>query len=88
MNKDAIKQLKTRAHQLKPVIMIGAKGLTDAVLAETEIALETHELIKIKIAGAEREDRKKIIATLSEQLEATLIQTIGKIATIYKKNDK
>ncbi|MGL6036053.1 MAG: YhbY family RNA-binding protein, partial [Legionella sp.] len=49
--------LKAQAHHLKPTILLGAKGLTEAVVAETHIALQTHELIKVKINGAEKEDR-------------------------------
>ena len=47
------KELKKKAYPLKPIIMIGQKGLTDAVIAEIDSALDTHELIKIRIRGAD-----------------------------------
>jgi RNA-binding protein len=78
--------LKARAHHLKPVVLLGAKGLTDAVIAETEIALNAHELIKVKINGAEKEDRIKMAHTLCQQLAAELVQLIGNTAIIYRKN--
>jgi RNA-binding protein len=78
--------LKAQAHHLKPVILMGAKGLTDAVVAETHIALESHELIKVKISGAEKEDRLEMATNLCQQLQAELVQMIGTTAIIYRKN--
>ena len=83
----ALKQmLKAKAHHLKPVILIGAKGLTVPVTEETDLALNTHELIKVKINGAEKEDRQAMFADLCQQLQAELIQLIGNTAVIYRKN--
>jgi len=81
------KQLRADAHTLKPVVMIGQAGLTPAVLAEIEIALDAHELIKIKIR-AERDDRKEIAAAICVGTNADLIQSIGQIAVVYRKNPK
>lgn len=77
--------LKAKAHHLKPVIITGAKGLTEAVIDEVNIALDAHELIKIKIPGYDREERGPIIAQLCEQTNATLIQKIGQVVVIYRK---
>lgn len=83
----AMKQaLKAKAHHLKPVILLGAKGLTPAVIEETRITIEKHELIKIKIAGLEKEERQQIAHAICSELEAELVQLIGTIAIIYKKN--
>jgi RNA-binding protein len=79
------KKLKAQAHSLKPVIMIGQSGLTAAVLAELELALNTHELIKVRIR-AEREDRKLISEKICADTGAELIQSIGQIAVIYRLN--
>lgn len=85
--KSELKQaLKAKAHALKPVILLGAKGLTSAVLEETEIALQAHELIKIKLTGVERNGRKTVAQDICSQLKAELIQLIGTIAVIYRKN--
>jgi RNA-binding protein len=81
------KKLKAQAHGLKPVIIVGQAGLTDAVLAETEIALNTHELIKVKIR-AERDDRKQISEKISVSTGAELIQSIGQVTVIYRLNPK
>jgi RNA-binding protein len=78
--------LKAQAHHLKPVVLLGAKGLTEAVIAETNIALLAHELIKVKINGAEKEDRILMANELCQQLEAELVQLIGSTAIIYRKN--
>ena len=85
--KTSLKQsLKAQAHHLKPVVMLGAKGLTPAVVEETNIALLSHELIKVKINGAEKADRQLMAAELCNQLQADLIQLIGNTAILYRKN--
>lgn len=82
------KTLKAQAHHLKPVVLLGAKGLTDAVVAETDIALNAHELIKVKINGAEKEDRIAMANSLCQQLSADLVQMIGNTAIIYRKKQE
>jgi RNA-binding protein len=79
------KKLRADAHTLKPVVMIGQSGLTAAVLAELDIALNTHELLKVRIR-AERDERKLIIEQMCTEAGAELIQTIGQIAVIYRLN--
>jgi len=86
MIKTAVKQaLKAQAHHLKPVIIMGSKGLTPALVAETNVAIDAHELIKVKINGAEKEDRLKMANELCLQLPADLVQLIGSTAIIYRK---
>lgn len=77
--------LKAKAHALKPVVMIGAKGLTEAVIAESEEAIKAHELIKVKIASAEKGIREETAAVLIDALDAELVTMIGRIAIIYKE---
>jgi RNA-binding protein len=79
------KKLRAEAHTLKPVVMIGQSGLTPAVLAEVELALDSHELIKVKIR-AERQARKLISEKICTDTGAELIQTIGQISVIYRLN--
>lgn len=85
MNLADKKQLKAKAHALKPVVMIGQAGLTVAVLAEIEIALNCHELIKVKIRQ-ERDERKLICAQIISNTDAELIQSIGQIGVFYRLN--
>jgi RNA-binding protein len=73
------KRLRAEAHSKKPVIIIGQSGLTPAVLTEIEIALDSHELIKVRIR-AEREDRKTIGDAIIDATGAEAIQMIGQIA--------
>ncbi len=80
------KKLRSQAHSLKPVIMIGQAGLTEAVLSEIELALDNHELIKIRIRSGDRQVRKTISTEICSVTDAELIQTIGQIIIIYRKN--
>jgi RNA-binding protein len=80
------RELKARAHKLEPVVTIGNKGLTDAVLAEIDRALKAHELIKIR-AALERPERKEVLTTLCARTGARAIQHVGKVFVVYRKNE-
>lgn len=79
-------QLKAQAHKLKPVVMIGNNGLTEAVNKEIDRALTDHELIKVRIATNDRELRRSLFAELAEANQAAVVQMIGNIGVIYRKN--
>lgn len=73
------------AHNLKPVIIVGDKGLTEGLQEELERALNDHELIKVKVASQDREARQEAISALCEAAGAELIQVIGKIAVVMRR---
>ncbi|GLT18475.1 RNA-binding protein [Vibrio zhanjiangensis] len=79
--------LKGLAHSLKPVVLMGANGLTEAVLAEIEIALNHHELIKVKIASEDRETKNLIVEAIVRETGAENVQVIGKTLVLYKQSD-
>ena len=79
-------ELRAEAHKLKPVVLVGDKGLTESVVAEIDRALKAHELIKVKAGTDDREARGAWMATLCERLEAQSIQQIGKILVLYRFN--
>ena len=87
MNTSFRQDLKAQAHHLKPVVLLGAKGLTPAVIEETNVALVAHELIKVKINGAEKADRQTMATELCQALQAELVQLIGNTAVVYRKNE-
>ena len=76
--------LRARAHHLHPVIMIGEAGLTPAVLREIDIALKSHELIKIRVPGKDRSARETLINATCAALDARPVQHIGKILVIFR----
>ncbi|WP_019410405.1 ribosome assembly RNA-binding protein YhbY [Pseudomonas psychrophila] len=80
------KQYKSIGHHLKPVLTVADNGLTEGVLAELERALGDHELIKIKVNILDRESRLEAIAELCKSGKAELVQVIGKMALLYRKN--
>ena len=79
------KQYRAIAHSLSPIIMVGDKGISEGLLQELNRALDDHELIKIKIALNDRDDRATVIDDLCKQTKATLIQSIGKVAIILRQ---
>ncbi len=80
------RHLRSQAHKLKPVVMVGAKGITDSLLEELEIALNTHELIKVKVSAEEREDRDKMIEQLCKASNSVKVQRVGHIVTLFRRN--
>jgi RNA-binding protein len=76
--------LKAKAHKLKPVIMVGNNGVTDAVNKEIDRALNDHELIKIRIQTTDREVRQELLAAISAAAGAELVQKIGAIGVFYR----
>ncbi len=88
LSQDQKKRFRSIAHHLKPVVMIAEKGLSEGVLAELERALEDHELIKLKVNVLERDDKKLIIEEVCLQTRAELVQTIGKVAVLYRPAKK
>ncbi len=80
------KQLRTQAHALKPIVTTGQSGLTDAVLAEVELALDYHELVKVKVRVADREDRKRMIETILTKTRSENILTIGQVVVLFREN--
>lgn len=82
------RHLKGLAHPLKPVILIGNAGLTDAVVAETSRALTDHELIKVRLPGADREERDTALQTLAERTGSAFVTRIGHIAVLFRPREK
>lgn len=80
------KYLKGLAHHLKPVIQIGNNGLSENLMSELEQTLDHHELLKIKINGGDREERKEVIDGVVAQTGAELVQVIGKTFVLYRAN--
>jgi len=79
-----IRELKSRAHSLKPVVRIGQHGLSEAVLTELDIALSHHELLKVKLAAADREQRNTLIEQLVAKSGASVVQRIGHILVLFR----
>lgn len=76
--------LRSQAHSLDPVVMIGEAGLTDAVLKEIGSSLDAHGLIKIRVFGDDREERIAIYQQICKQLGAAPVQHIGKLLVVYR----
>ncbi|WP_020207998.1 ribosome assembly RNA-binding protein YhbY [Gilvimarinus chinensis] len=82
------KQFRTMGHNLKPIVTIAGNGLSEGVITELNRALDDHELIKVKLALAEREDRQLVIDELKKLPRTELVQSIGKVALLYRAAKK
>lgn len=76
--------LRAEAHGLKPIVLIGADGLTANVIKEISLGLDSHGLIKVRVFGDDREARIAMYETICEQLKAAPVQHIGKLLVLYR----
>jgi len=79
--------LRGQAHDLKAMLQIGGKGVTESVVAEIGEALEHHELVKVKIAAEDREARDAMIGQITKRSGAALVQRIGHVAILYRPSE-
>lgn len=84
LTSDQRRHLKSLAHHLNPVVMIGNNGLTDAVMREIALNLDAHELIKIRVLGDDRDLRNQFMQQICTDLLAAPVQHIGKLLLIYR----
>jgi RNA-binding protein len=83
------KALKAKAHKLDPIVQVGAKGVTEEVMAEIDRALHAHELIKVRAASLDRHARDAAFEQIAQRTGAEPVQHIGKVFVLFrKKNDE
>ncbi len=85
-----VRALRAEAHRLKlkPVVRVGQHGLSENVMKELEIALDHHELVKLRIPAADNDEKEAIIRGLTEPTGAELVQRIGHVLVLFRKNPK
>jgi RNA-binding protein len=86
LSSSQIRYLRSLAHDLSPVILLGNKGASDAVTKELGLALSQHELVKVKLSGGDKEERQAQIAVLTEGTQAETIQQIGHVVVFFRRN--
>lgn len=77
--------LRGLAHRRKATVWMGRHGLGEALLREVDSALDVHELIKVKLAAADRDDRDAVLDELCRAARAELVQRVGNVATLYRR---
>lgn len=83
--KQQLQHLRQLAHDVKPVIIIGNKGLTQNVMEEIKLALEHHELIKVRVNAGDRDTRVEMIEQIKNECDAEIVITVGHIVGLYKQ---
>ncbi|MDH3536671.1 MAG: YhbY family RNA-binding protein [Gammaproteobacteria bacterium] len=83
-----IKRLRAEGHRLKlkPVVIIGQKGLSENLHNEIEQALDHHEMIKMRIPALDKTDKTELAALICERHGAILVERIGSVLVIYRRN--
>lgn len=88
LNEAQKKFLRGLGHQLKPVILIGDAGLSEAVMTEFLAALNHHELLKVRIRSGDHDARDDIIRKLCDRSGASLVARVGNVALLYRRNEE
>lgn len=78
--------LRGQAHDLKAMLQVGGKGISETLVSEIDNALEHHELIKIKVSAEDRDARDAMIGEITQRTGAALIQRIGHTAVLYRQS--
>ena len=81
-----IRYLRSLSHGLSPVILLGNKGASGAVVKELDSALEIHELVKVKLSGGDKKERQAQLETLLSGTGAETVQQIGHVAVLFRRN--
>jgi RNA-binding protein len=87
LNSNQKRRLRARAHHIKPVVIVGQGGVSDAVVAEVERALDDHELIKVRFRGQARDARDQEIGRLCERVNADLVGRVGGTAALFRERE-
>lgn len=86
MNTKQVKYLKSLGHKLNPIVTVGQHGMKESINTELDIALDYHQLVKIKVSVGDRDARDSLINELATTHSAQLVQRIGNVALLYRKN--
>ena len=81
------KYLRSQAHHLKPLVIIGRNGINEQVIGSVDLALKDHELIKVKF-GEFKEAKKEISAEIAQATKSELVGIIGNIAIFYHQHSE
>jgi RNA-binding protein len=81
---DQRKTLRSQAHHLDPVVMIGSEGLSPAVRKELDLALSAHGLIKVRVFSDSRSEREALLTGAADALGAAPVQHIGKLLVLWR----
>lgn len=80
------KHLRRLGHDLRPIVLVGQKGVGASLIAELERALHDHELVKIKVRVGDRDDRNAALELLAAESRSELVQRIGNVGLLYRRN--
>lgn len=86
LSSSQIRYLRSLAHDLSPVVLLGNKGATEAVVKELAGALDIHELVKVKLSGSDKDERQAQLDVLTAGTDAELINQIGRVVVLFRRN--
>ena len=81
-----IRYLRSLAHDLSPVVLLGNKGASEAVVKELGLALDIHELVKVKLSGGDKDERQTQIDVLAAGTGAEKVHQIGHVVVLFRRN--
>lgn len=88
LSRDERLRLKSESHHLEAVVLLGANGLTEAVIREIDRALNAHELVKVRAPVIQRQEREQMFAGIADRLGAARVQLIGRLMVLFRPAPK
>jgi RNA-binding protein len=88
LNGKAARHLRALGHELSAIVYVGKDGVTEGLVAATNAALDTHELIKVKMQQEAPGERKDVAADLATKTESAVAQVVGRTFLLYKRHPK
>ncbi len=83
-----IRQLRSLAHHLSPVIIVGKSDVNDGTVEQANEALEAHELIKCSVLDTSSLSAREAANELAERCHAEVVQVIGRKFSIYRETSR
>jgi RNA-binding protein len=79
------RHLRALGHHRDPVVQVGKEGISEGLVAALDVALETHELIKVKLGESAGADRRALGAAVAEAVGGELVQVLGRTVLVYRR---
>lgn len=80
--------LRALANKMVPIFQIGKEGIEDNFIKQVEGALETRELIKIKVLNNSGLEAREASDIICEKIGCEGVQSIGSKIVLYKMSSK
>ena len=88
LNKDQLKTLRRLSHEENAVVSVGKAGITETLLESFELALFSHNLVKVSLQKTAPITKEELIEVIEDQFGTTTVSKVGRVVVFYRYNPK